>query len=673
MRKTTIVAVLAMCLLAIISRAQAAPRDQWGAPLVTITHNDNTWTLTGQKQTVTLNQNDLTLSVQSGPTTWSMIPSQAGDMIVKSGDDEFPLRLAGGRNIQIVPWDTGFRTGLKISLSDWPRAGNLKIVLTLGLEGQQEDLVFDIVAEEGDTVLRQLDWPQALDARDVDYTLLSNYRGVLLPRHWPSRYLPAQAAGPAGNPKAGDTTVIQSNMVECWSMSWWGFQKGPSAMMVIIETPNDAAYQFDHPPGGPTRIGPRWRDSLGRFSYLRTARMCFFPQGNYVTLAKRYRQYQIDHGNFVSLREKIFRTPAVADLIGTPQTRMGILTNIAKDSQSYSTTQPSKNYHLVTFDQRIADLNHLKAAGVDRLAVVLTGWPQFGYDRQHPDELPPSPAAGGWAGMKRLADACQKLGYLFMLHDQYRDYYLDAPSYDPQFAIHEEDATHPSVAFPGTRYGLWKKGDMTYMNRWNGGTQTFLNNRLMLGMLQRNYQLLFAHGIHPQGIYLDVFGYVPPDEDFNPERRTTRTDAIKARINAYNWSIANIGIVGTEAGCDWTIPYADYTSYLRSTKGVPVPLYNLVYHDAIIMMYAPDDLHGFLNGGVPSIDIDKPMTPQVRLNYQRMLALHKRVALLELTNHEFLDANFRRERSTFSNGTTVTVDWDKKTVEIEPDVSVSNP
>src|SRR5256885_10812762 len=28
-----------------------------------------------------------------------------------------------------------------------------------------------------------------------------------------------------------------------------------------------------------------------------------------------------------------------------------------------------------------------------------------GYDRQHPDALPPPPAAGGWAGMKRFADA----------------------------------------------------------------------------------------------------------------------------------------------------------------------------------------------------------------------------------------------------------------------------
>jgi len=32
--------------------------------------------------------------------------------------------------------------------------------------------------------------------------------------------------------------------------------------MVIVETPDDAAYQFSHPAGGPTVIGPRWRPQL---------------------------------------------------------------------------------------------------------------------------------------------------------------------------------------------------------------------------------------------------------------------------------------------------------------------------------------------------------------------------------------------------------------------------
>ena len=47
-------------------------------------------------------------------------------------------------------------------------------------------------------------------------------------------------------------------------------------------------------------------------------------------------------------------------------------------------------------------------------------------------------------------------------------------------------------------------------------------------------------------------------------------------------------------------------------------------------------------------------------------ALHKRVALLEMTNHEFLDESYRKERTTFADGTTVTIDRDAKTFEISP-------
>ena len=60
--------------------------------------------------------------------------------------------------------------------------------------------------------------------------------------------------------------------------------------------------------------------------------------------------------------------------------------------------------------------------------MVLEGWHNLGYDRQHPDVLPPAPAAGGWEAFKRFVDTCRELGYLAMVHDQYRDYYIDAPS-----------------------------------------------------------------------------------------------------------------------------------------------------------------------------------------------------------------------------------------------------
>jgi hypothetical protein len=55
---------------------------------------------------------------------------------------------------------------------------------------------------------------------------------------------------------------------------------------------------------------------------------------------------------------------------------------------------------------------------------------------------------------------------------------------------------------------------------------------------------------------------------------------------------------------------------------------------------------------------------------RQICALHKRVALLEMTNHEFLDKNRRKERSTFADGTTVTIDRDARTFEIKPELKL---
>ncbi len=683
--------ILSAASVAADSAQPVISREDRGMPVVAVTHSGATWTIAGRHNTVTLDARSLALHVQAGPAVWDMVPSTATDMRVKAGGKEFSVRLADAGTIAIEPYDTGFKTGVKLALTNWLQPNttpatplDLTLYLTICLEGHDEELVFDTTADERGAIVRQLDWPTALDAHDVDYTVLPNGRGNLLPRNWPKEYYPIRHITPEGKVDPTDHSMLQSHVIESWSMSWWGFQKGKSTMMVIVETPDDAAYQFSHPAGGPTVIGPRWLATLGRFGYLRTARMCFFDEGNYVTLAKRYRRYAMDTGLFVSLKEKIARTPILADLIGTPQTRVGILHNMSPDSDRWNAKPdggPDQNTHysLVTFDERAKQLRDLKARGVDRTLVFVSGWAHLGYDRQHPDPLPPPEAAGGWAGLKRLADTCRELGYPFIFHDQYRDYYTDAPSYDPQFAIHEEDDSLPPRAFAGSRFGDWKEGQIPFMRHWDGGKQTYLDSRFQPGHLRKNYQLFFDHGVHPQGIYIDVIGYVPPDEDFNPEHPLTRSQAMQGQVALLNWSRQNLGFTATEAGSDWVVPYVDCINQSGGNgKCVPVPLYQLVYHDAILISYGSNRsdgekglLMGLLCGGVPELPVmHRDNDGKILDLISRMAALHKRVGLLEMTNHEFLDANHKKERTTFADGTTVTVDWDAGTAVISPDLLV---
>jgi hypothetical protein len=81
---------------------------------------------------------------------------------------------------------------------------------------------------------------------------------------------------------------------------------------------------------------------------------------------------------------------------------------------------------------------------------------------------------------------------------------------------------------------------------------------------------------------------------------------------------------------------------------------------------------GFCAGGVPELPVTvKEVSAESLALIKQMAALNKRVGLLEMTNHEFLDANRRKERSTFADGTTVMVDWDADTVKIEPELSAA--
>jgi hypothetical protein len=678
-------------------------REQWGAPDVRLTHVGGHWKIAGKKNQVDLNQADLAVAVTAEGVSWKMQPSQDDDVLVKTHGQLMHLALKNAGKIEIVPYDTGFETGLKMTLSDFRTSTgrgkaepiDLILYLTICLANPDEDLVMSAAANEHEATIRLLDWPTAMDANDVDYTVLSNGEGTLVPRNWPTKFLPDNLF--KGDGTSVDDSVIESHLIESWSMSWWGFEKGKSAMMVIVEAPDDAAYQFSQPAGGPTVIGPQWRDQLGRLAYPRRVRMCFFPDGNYVTLAKRYRQYAIDSGLFVSLKEKIARQPLVAGIIGAGHTGVEALRNFRTGAWQYDPVHTDVDYKVNTFDDLAKGLGYWKEQGFDKMIVTLSGWPYYGYDRQHPNVLPPAPQAGGWDGMKRLLDDVEEIGYVPILHDQYRDYYTDAPSWDPQFAVHDEDAATAATIFPGSRFKHWEDGSIPMMDHWNGGAQSYLSPSFILGNLISNYEDLFAHGIHPQGSGLDVFGYVPPDRDFNPEHPATRTDGMNARAAAFNWVRGHLGIVGTEAGSDWVIPYVDMSTGHAYGKAIPVPLYNLVYHDAIVTMNSGDSMYSILlgeginvvrtaaasgrggngtraRGGATEADAAKRAAlhpaftePAQILKLEKdALALQERVGLLEMTNHEFLDKDYRIERTTFSDGTTVTVDWDKMTYDVNP-------
>ena len=108
---------VAFVLAAFAVRAETnLPRAQWGAPDVAVTPAKGQWTIAGKQQTLTIDSGTLALAVNAQSVAWKMFPSGTNDLIVKDRGQEFPLGLTAANEVTIEPYDTGFKTGVKITL-----------------------------------------------------------------------------------------------------------------------------------------------------------------------------------------------------------------------------------------------------------------------------------------------------------------------------------------------------------------------------------------------------------------------------------------------------------------------------------------------------------------------------------------------------------------------------
>ncbi|MCD8118665.1 MAG: DUF5696 domain-containing protein [Lachnospiraceae bacterium] len=557
---------------------------------------------------------------------------------------------------------------------------------------------FELIPGKEMTKFVKVRWPGAFSGRDSNgntvhsYTALPLQQGVLIPDDWEQEVRKLPFGGQFCSAAA--------------YMPWFGQVKDGHGYIAICETPWDAGYEVDHPAGGPhTRVEPYFLPSLGELSYRRCMRYVFQENCDYNDLCKIYRSYVRETGLFTTLREKAARNPRVDELIGSVIVHKGIKTHVSPDSAFYDPEHPEKNDVLIPFSARSREIRRYHEMGVRRLYLHLDGWGAPGYDNRHPDYLPACPEAGGWEGLKELSDTIQDCGYLFGLHDQYRDYYTDAASYDQEYAVRDAD------------------GGVFEMARWAGGRQNYLCATQAPYYVKRNFEEVLSHGIRLQASYLDVFTCNEPDECSHPHHRMTRKECLEYREACFAY-LTSKGILPSSEECgDWAMRelvfchYGPYDFMLEKPgsprRGIPVPLFNLVYHDCMILPWFMDRqegnadnehrtdnektadnedsgdsenradgedymLYALLNGGAPYLDRDgaypdtdgafdsaaRRRLAEDIARCAQVTALQERVAKCEMVRHEFPDGNPKHQRTVFSDGTQVTVWLDTGKYEI---------
>lgn len=588
-------------------------------------------------------------SVHAGSAVWLPDMQFTPHILYASGE-----KLLFSQAVQITSseYTSGLGHGFRTDYQGFDGHGDLHFETDVFIYDCDGHVDFSLVFfSEGKGVIREIAFPAPLIADGENaYAVLNTMQGQLLPSRWPQ--------------EACSKLPFDGQMCsEAAYMPWWGEVTDEGAYLAWVQSPWDAKYTISHPAGGPNRIYARHLPSLGKMRYQRTVSFYFLPAGSsYVDLCHLYRALSDEQGKPVTLREKAAENPNVDRLIGSCVMHCAGKSHVTPDSRYYDREHPENNDRLTPFSHWEERIRMLKGMGVDQLYLHQDGWGQPGYDNQHPDYLPPCREMGGWDGMKSLADAMEECGYLFGIHDQYRDYYLDAPTYNPDSACQNPD---------GSIYGH---------AIWAGGKQNYLCASLAPAYVRRNFEQLLAYGIHLQAAYLDVFTCNEADECANPRHRMTRKECLAYRASCFHYLTSRGIVPSSEEVNDWAMDsqvFCHWAPYLTGSA-IPVPLFNLVYHDCVLIPWKMEEgewgipegtsgfLHCLLNGGMGylSDSLEGNALEENIRQYKIISELQHHVGKEKMISHRFLNEERTLQQTVFSDGTCVTVDFEKKTYDI---------
>ncbi len=623
---------------------------------------------------IALDLETLRYTVWLGGRAWEQTAGSSPAILFADGT-QVPLSNAG--RITHEKYHSGLGDGILTRYENFRRNGksaDLTLETLVWYEKSSGDVIFELIPIRDNLKFASIRWPGCFSFAGFGpeaYTVMPVGQGILIPNDWPEEVgrLPF------------DGQLCSSGAY----MPWFGQVEDRKGYLAICETPWDAGYYADHPAGGPyTHVGFYWLSSLGYLSYRRIVRYSSPVNRNedYNGLCKAYRAYADSRGLLITLKEKTVRCLKLADLIGCSVIHRGTGMHVAETSVFFDEEHPERNDQVVPFAETEEIMQQYYAMGLEKAYLHLDGWGEPGYDSGHPDCLPPCLEAGGWEGLKDLEETVHACGYLSGQHDQYRDYFLNAETYQVEFACQNLDGSVPGMC------------------RYAGGEQKFLCASQAPGYVRRNYIRLKASGVCPDAAYLDVFTCNPPDECANPHHRMTRRECLAYRGECFSL-LLSMGILPSSEECaDWAMRdlvfahYGPYDFMLQAPgaprRGIPVPLFNLVYHDCILLPWPMDRmlggedymLYALLNGGMPYLDRDAPYpdsdgvygcaaagTLEERVGRCRIVSdLHEHVAEQEMVRHEFLDGNWKKQRTTFAGGISVTVNLQEGTYQIRKDM-----
>jgi hypothetical protein len=445
------------------------------------------------------------------------------------------------------------------------------------------------------------------------------------------------------------------------NMRWFGGLNGDRSWMALFSEENfvDSGVMLTEMTAAPT-----WLKQRGRWAQPRAVRYRFVA-GNYVTLARTYREWAIENGIHRDLKSKLVATPALTNLLRGRMVSMVEATPRHGKEYDQNVMRPWKVDPMLgagpevsfTHDQALECVRALPGAGINHALVVVRGWIPGGYDYSHPDVWPPEPKLGTIDDLKRLCAASS--GFTVGLHDNYQDMYVQCKSWPHGLNIERNRERMPG--------GYWAGGQAYIINAHDG-----------LEYARRNWRLLGQ--LNLRAYFVDTTSAVQMYQSYQQGNTLTRSQDMANKIEMLRFFKSQGVVLGSEEGADFAVPYLDWNENRHTRQpGESVPLWPLVFHDAVVAgRYTGGDASSF--AGVTPSSSGYPLWLEDMLwgyaayssiqNYaERDAALRgmagkwhldawfPQISTADMRDHRFLGGDYSLEQTFFSNGKSIIVNF----------------
>lgn len=511
------------------------------------------------------------------------------------------------------------------------------------------------------TGMKELRYPAAFQTNSKDYYLLhTDGAGMLLP------------VDNTDYPLNGGRTYYCGGGL---SMAWMGItdKKFQSGYMAILDTPFDAGLHTTRQPNGLITFAPAWQASLETFGYDRKIIYYFFDRGGYVAQCKTYRDYIWPKNNVRTLKERVTKMPAIDKMMGAP--------------------------HIYVWDtaRNIEFARHMKTVGVEKALILWnanhTPYPAIGFDTQLKE------IGYGTGGYELFSD----------LHKRDTAYY----EYDWNGPLR-----HRLTVYPGmfNELAARKKDGSTYANQFG----TYVCPSTIRPQIER--RILARAKEYPHECYfLDVYQANGLYECYSKDHPLTREGYAREIIKNYKYVEDTFGqYVGGEWGADFAAGHSIFVhgmmtlqrtwfgsdidkkgtiyyygnwknnsrpSIMLGSRTAPdkymkysineatrVPLYELVYHDAVVTSWRWEDgnhhnpeiwwkkdLFNILYGSAPLWSIDRSRWEEYEQtfieSYKKICPWLQKIGYDEMLSHSFITPDGKIQMSEFSSGNRVIVNF----------------